>query len=194
MDYKQANDYEIMYMISESDDEARSIIFKKYTPIIKSLASKYLFSVKNKGIDFDDLFQEGIIALNKAISTYSEENGVLFYTYASVCIERHLITFCKRTDNKKNYALNNSYFDDEYYSVKDPTSFVDKFIDESIVEEEFLFCKNMFDIKFSSVFELRYNGFTYKEISKLLDLPISTIDGRIYKMRKTLQEKYNFNL
>ena len=47
------------------------------------------------------MFQEGIIALNKAISTYSEENGVLFYTYASICIERHLITFCKRIDNKK---------------------------------------------------------------------------------------------
>ena len=57
---------------------------------------------------------------------------------------------------------------------------------EQLNYKEFTRCKNYFDIDKSSVFELRYNGFTYKEISKLLDISISTVDGRLSKIRQTL--------
>ena len=56
----------------------------------------------------------------------------------------------------------------------------------------FIRYKNHFDLSYSSILELRYNGFSYREISQLLDLPISTIDGRLYKIRKFLQEKEKF--
>ena len=50
--------------------------------------------------------------------------------------------------------------------------------------------KYLFNIKDSAVLELRYNGFSYNEISSLLDIPLSTVDGRLYKIRKYLQSYY----
>ncbi len=193
MDYKQLNDYEIMYMIKENDEESRNLLFKKYLPIVNKIASKYLSYAKNLGIEFDDLIQEGMIALNKAIIGFNDSNDVLFYTYAYVCIERHLITYCKRSDSKKNYYLNYSVNEGEYIFIKDDKSSIDDFINEYLTKESFMYYKNMFDIKYSSVFELRYNGFSYREISKLLDISIGTVDVRMTRIRKILHEKCKFN-
>ena len=60
----------------------------------------------------------------------------------------------------------------------------------NFTKEEFIRIKNKFDIEYSSVFELRYNGFSYKEISRLLDITVSTVDGRLSKIRRYL---HNFN-
>ncbi len=193
MDYKQINDYEVMYMVRENDEEARDLLLKKYLPVVSKIAAKYSEFIKTKGVDFEDLLQEGTIAINTAINTFDDSNGVLFYTYVRVCIERHLATYCKRLDSKKNYFLNSSASEDNYYSIIDSRSSIDTIFNDKLFEEEFICYKNAFDLKYSSVFELRYNGFTYKEIGKLLDISVSTVDGRLYKVRKFLQEKYNFN-
>lgn len=193
MDYKQINDYEVMYMVRENDEEARGILLKKYLPVVSKIASKYSDFIKRRGIDFEDLLQEGTIAVNTAINTYDDSNGVLFYTYVRVCVERHLATYCKRLDNKKNYVLNSSISDEDCYSIIDYRTSIDNIFNDKLFEEEFICYKNSFDFKYSIVFELRYNGFTYKEIGKLLDISVSTVDGRLYKIRKFLQGKYNFN-
>ena len=64
------------------------------------------------------------------------------------------------------------------------------FLEEMISEETFKQMKYLFNIKDSAVLELRYNGFSYNEISILLDIPLSTVDGRLYKIRKYLQSYY----
>ena len=193
MDYKQFNDYEVIYMIKENDEDSRNLLIKKYKPIINKISNKYISSVKTFGIELDDLVQEGMIALNKAINTFNVENSVLFYTYASICIERQIITYCARANSKKNYCLNHSYFDENYYSFCDEKALIDNFLAEYMSESEFKFYKNLLDIKCGSVFELRYNGFSYKEISQLLDISIGTVDARLNKIRTVLQESENFN-
>ena len=70
MDYKQVNDYEVIYMIKENDEEARNLLIRKYKPIINKISNKYISSVKPFGVEIDDLVQEGMIALNKAINTF----------------------------------------------------------------------------------------------------------------------------
>ena len=189
MDYKQVNDYEVMYMIRENDEESRNLLLRKYNPIINKIASKYVEYSKNIGIEFDDLVQEGFIALNNAIFNFNENNDVLFYTYACICIERHLITYCRKFSSKKHYYLNNSISDDCYLAC-DTNSVLENFISELLTEDFFVNCKNLFDIKYSSILELRYNGFTYKEISRLLDISIGTVDVRLARIRNILQEKY----
>lgn len=189
MNYKLVNDYEVVYMIKENDDEAKNLLFKKYIPVVSKIATKYLSYAKKYGAEFDDLMQEGMIALNKAIFGFNERNAVLFYTYASICIERHLITYCKRLNNKKNYYLNFSLSDDYYYCISDQNSSLDVIFNEYLKEEEFSFYKNFLNLKYSSVFELRYNGFSYKEISKLLDISVGTVDARMSRIRKILKEK-----
>lgn len=188
MDYKKINDYEVVYMVRENDDEAREIIFNKYIPIVKRLASNYLTLAKGVRVEFEDLVQEGLIALNDAIEKYSENSGTLFYTFACVCVERRILSFCKKMGSCKHYYLNTSLCEDYFYNISDNRT-PDYYLDENLQENQFINFKCMFDIYDSSIFELRYNGFSYKEISVLLDMPITTVDGRLYKIRKILQNK-----
>ena len=192
MNYKNINDYEMLYMIRENDEDSQNLFMKKYLPVIHKIAHKYLDFAKCHGIDFDDLVQEGLIALNKAIHTYKDSNQVLFYTYASLCIERHFITYCRNASSSKHLILNQAIYDDILFSVSDTTSDPEYILFDHFSEEMFIRYKNHFDLSYSSILELRYNGFSYREISQLLDLPISTIDGRLYKIRKFLQEKEKF--
>ena len=54
MDYKKINDYEVVYLVKENDEEARKIIFNKYITIVRKLASKYSLSAICARVDFDD--------------------------------------------------------------------------------------------------------------------------------------------
>ena len=194
MNYKDVNDYELVYRIRENDDEAVNVMLKKYEPIIISLAKKYYGIVKNHGADMSDLMQEGRIAVVKAISSYNPNSSSIFYTYVSICIDRHFITYCRNLTSNKNSPLNYSVTDDCLYGIvdfsNDPAMSVFQMYEFEIILEE----KNSFDFRDSNIFELRYNGFSYKEIARLLDLPVSTVDSRLCKIRKTLQRlKTNFN-
>ncbi len=192
MEYKDVNDFEVLYMIKEKDDYYQELMYKKYSPIIKNIASKYLNCVKNRGADYDDLVQEGYIGLSNAINTYRDEES-LFYTYATICVERQINRFCRSLSTKKQEVLNNALSDDMLLFMKvDSYDFgnPEAFSLYNFTKEEFIRIKNKFDIEYSSVFELRYNGFSYKEISRLLDITVSTVDGRLSKIRRYL---HNFN-
>lgn len=193
MDYKKINDYEVVYMVRENDEEAREIIFNKYIPIVRRIASDYLALAKMARIEYEDLVQEGLIALNEAINKYNERSGVLFYTFLCVCIERRILTYCRKMNSSKHYLLNTSLDDEYIYSVSDNDVF-EAYFNEINLERKFVSFKNLFDIVESNIFELRYNGFSYKEISKLLDIPVSTIDGKLCKIRRVLKETLNNTL
>lgn len=191
MDYKKVNDYEVMYLIRENDEEAKGLLYKKYGSVIKKIALKYLDFASKHGVEFDDLVQEGYIAFFQAVETYDENGGALFFSYVSLCVNRHLITYCRNLCSKKHFILNNSISDDSIVEIKDEFSNPENIFLDRLAEDRFIYYKNHFDVKYSSVLELRYNGFSYKEISTLLDIPISTVDGRIYRIRKYFKQKGN---
>ena len=193
MDDKKINDYEVVYMVRENDEEAREIIFNKYIPIVRRIASDHLALAKMARIEYEDLVQEGLIALNEAINKYNERSGVLFYTFLCVCVERRILTYCRKMNSSKHYLLNTSLDDEYIYSVSDNDVF-EAYFNEINLERKFVSFKNLFDIVESNIFELRYNGFSYKEISKLLDIPVSTIDGKLCKIRRILKETLNNTL
>lgn len=193
MDYRKLNDYEVVYMVRENDDEAREIIFNKYIPIVRRIASDHLALAKMARIEYEDLVQEGLIALNEAINKYNEHSGVLFYTFLCVCVERRILTYCRKMNSSKHYLLNMALEDEYIYSVSDNDMF-EAYFDEINLERKFVSFKNLFDILESNIFELRYNGFSYKEISELLDVPVSTIDGKLCKIRRILREALNNTL
>ena len=85
---------------------------------------------------------------------------------------------------KKNYYLNNSIsIDDCDSSLFDNFNYFDE-------EQLFVNFKNLLSFKCSIVFELKLNGFKVKEISRLLDIPLSTVNGRISKINHTLRSFY----
>lgn len=190
MNYEELNDYEILYLIGESDDY-RETIFKKYKPMLSEICSKYMQSLKKCGMEFDDLYQEALIALNRAIDSY-DYNSSLFYSYVNICVNRHLSTFYRTSTTKRsstlNYAISMDYaindLDDvTIYDVISDNSNVYGDVDISLDVIDF---KNQLSDREAQVFELRWNGFTYKEISKLIDIKIKNVDYYMQKIRRKI--------
>ena len=103
-------------------DVSYDILYQKYLPIIKSLAKKYFRFASLHGGEYQDLIQEGYIGLNSAIVNYRDDINTMFYTYASICIERHMRTYCRSLSAQKHQILNSSFLDEEYSSNIIPDS------------------------------------------------------------------------
>lgn len=191
MDYKDVNDYELMYLIKENDEDAVNLMIGKYEPIIINIARKFYPKVKLFGAEMDDLVQEGRIAVIKAINSYNQNSVSIFYTYVCICIKRRMITYLRNLSTSKQSPLNYSIGEDRVFSIADMSLEPVNYLTQMYVEESIVNSKYLFDFLDSNIFELRYNGFSYREISELLDIPIRMVDSRLSKMRKTLQRKGN---
>ena len=108
MNYRSFNDNELLSYICESNEEANTILFKKYEPLINSLAHKMFKYCKNSGLEVNDLIQEGMLGLNLAINHYDEQKDTTFFTFAKKCIERKMISMIMSTKRLKHKILNES--------------------------------------------------------------------------------------
>ena len=200
--YKDENDYELLYLVSENNEDAKDIFFKKYDNIIKMKASKYTSFVLSKGFDFNDLLQEGRLGLSQAIKDFQEQKNVQFYTFANLCINRQIATFLRNIARDKHKILNESIsLDTSTNTIGRPLTELildDKNIDpeESFIEmEEKTELYNKIEKKLSSmendVFNLRTQGFTYKEISQLLNITEKSVDGAIVRIKSKISNILN---
>ncbi len=200
MDY---NDQELLDYINSGNEEALEIIYKKYEPFIDSKAKRYLKVNDRLGIDLNDLLQEGRLALNEAIKGFNSSMDTTFYTYATTCIERRMISFLISSNRLKHKILNESIpfeqdDDSSSYSLEniiinddnDPLNIV---ISNEREENFFMKIKQeLTDFEYQ-VFELKYHNFNYKEISEILEKDSKAIDNAIQririKTRKILKEE-----
>lgn len=196
-EYANENDYELLYLISENNEEANELIFKKYNPIIEYYAKKYLPLVSNKGIDYNDLYQEGLIGLNAAIEGYKDQKNIKFSTFAFICIKRKILSAIRIASRKKHSILNDSYSIEDninsdnmtYYDViSDDDNIEDKIINKEMKEE---FNKRLStDLTFfeREVYNLRINGFSYDEIAKALNKTIKSVECTISRIKVKLKK------
>lgn len=194
-EYKDLNDYEVMYLVEEGNDDARDIILEKYKPIIKGMASKYFKSFKRYGIEYEDLVQEGYLGLYNAIRGYHSAKNTLFYTYATISIRSKMLNYLKRYTNQKNLANVDCTSLDQIISKDNDEPFFSLIEDRNVILPddmldymEFESKINNFiyslDFPYSLVFELKINGFGNKDISILLDCPLKKVTNCISKIRR----------
>jgi len=198
LNYKNLNDYELVYEVRENSEEAYNAIFEKYAILIRKMASNYCKSNKKIRIEFDDLVQEGYVGLIQAIDNYNEKN-CLFYTFAILCIKREMERLIKyysrnkQTINSSAVSLNIPLDSDEDMFLEDIIS------DGHNMEEEVISDINvskLIDLKYSMplemsyVYELRMNKFNNDEISTLLDIPKKKVEKYVYKIRKQVNNYY----
>ncbi len=201
MKYEEGNDNELLSLVSESNEEAKSELIKKYTGIVYSIARKYINNARNLGIEEKDLVQEGFIGLSKAIDTYNINKNVLFYTYAPVCIESHIMSALKTANKKRNQSLNSSVSlegltENEIVNIneiiKDETSDPSiKLIDKESIEEILFIAKNVlteFELK---VFKLKTEGYDNPEISKILNKDKRSIENTMFRVKQKLKVELN---
>lgn len=198
MDYRDYNDSELLSYIAENSEEANEIIFKKYEPLIFTTAKRMYNCCKNAGLDLNDLIQEGRLGLNIAINGYKANKDVIFYTYAKTCIERSIINNIKRAKRQKNKILNESisleFPDDEQYKIArlfaDNRQNPEKQILEYEGEQELINrIRNTLTDFEQEVFELKLAFFNYKEIAKILEKDLKSIDNAIQRIRVKAKEQ-----
>lgn len=194
MEYKNFNDYELVYQVRENDDVAYNTIIEKYSHILDMLAKKYLHINYNVGLEYDDLYQEGLYGLLSALNNY-DSNDTLFFTYASLCIKREMERLVVTHKRNKQMVLNSAIsINDEIGSDSDIT-LEDVIPSKTLLEDEYISdvaYKELLEFKYqleftdSLVYELKINSFSITEIAQLLDLTYKSVDYRLGKIRKRL--------
>lgn len=164
----QYNDYELLYLISEFDEEAETILFNKYMNLIRSRIKGFKIVSRYK----EDYMQEGLFMLVVAIRTYNQDFKKTFNKYFDLILQRRFIHLLMR---EKNYFNNVSYVD-ESQILSHPDVLV------------YEYNKN---IKFSSfeekVIYLKERNYRPKDIASILDCEIKSV----YNCLCRIKEKYN---
>ena len=192
MDYKEYNDYELLSYIEEENEEANTILFNKYKPLINSIAQKYYKTCR--GIEINDLIQEGMVGLSYAINTYKDDKDTLFYTYALTCIERKVLSAVRHNNALKNKALNDSIsyetemddFNFEYI-LKDNKNPENMLIEYELQDRIRNIINNELTDFEKRILELKLKGLNYKEISELLNIPVKSVDNAIQRLRTKIK-------
>ncbi len=101
-DFLTMPDEKLVIIAQEGDSEATEYIIDKYKNLVKSKARTYFLI----GADKEDIVQEGMIGLFKAIRDFKEERLCSFKAFAEVCVTRQIITAIKTATRQKHIPLN----------------------------------------------------------------------------------------
>ena len=196
-DYLKMSDNELIQEIRLGNRDAQNILLQRYKPLVQ-IKSRRFFIV---GAEEDDIVQEGMIGLYKAIKMYDHEKENSFKTFANLCIERQLITAIKTSNRQKHIPLNTSFsLNDSAYEENDELSVID-ILDAKIVEDPLetitrneskdIIEKRIYNELSSmekSVLDKFLDGYSYNSIAMQLDMTPKAIDNAIQRIRKKAQK------
>jgi len=175
------------------NNEAMEEVLQQFKPKVTAICREYFLV----GADFDDLIQEGMIGLYKAINSFDEEKNNL-KTYASLCIHRQLQNAVKNANRKKNSPLN-SYVpinfedsdDDEVTSnlvIVDDSSDVEKnYIDKEMNAIVISRVKDMLTEEQFKLLKRFLNGDSYAHMAEVLNITQKKVDNEIQSIKKKLR-------
>ena len=100
--YESLTDEELLSLHRAGDARAEETLYARYKQIVRSKARTYFLV----GADHEDIIQEGMIGLYKAVMDYEFEKAASFRGFAELCITRQIITAIKSATRKKHMPLN----------------------------------------------------------------------------------------
>ncbi len=192
-EYTQMTDEKLIENIKNDDCIALNCLMKRYNDVVNMKANKF-FMV---GAEKDDIVQEGMIGLYKAVKAFDTTKQNSFKTFANMCIERQLITAVKNSNRQKHIPLNSSvplnaaaYDDNEDVDKIDVLDI--KTLDdpsEIIAEREYFESMENKIKEALSEFELQVlheyeKGKSYADIAIKLNAKVKSVDTAIQRIRK----------
>lgn len=179
------NDYELVSLAKEGNEDAINIIYQKYKPIIVKKSQNMIFRANHHGIEISDIMQEGYIGLEEAIMNFNEKDNASFYTFAMLCINRQIINYLRKTTGGRDKILNDAVAIDEYVekNMKDDYdtefSFVYKEYEKDINSE---IEKQLTDFEFK-VFKMKMDGYSFEEIANNLSRDLKSIYNTFQRIK-----------
>lgn len=152
---------------------------------------KRAHSISIAGLDSDDLVQEGLIGLFRAMETYENDQGAAFSTYAITCINNCIATAVKQAARKKHLPLSGYLSLDEDDTIMLTGGYTPEEL--AIANEEYAALQNRINDNLSDferdVLALYLEGYDYLAVAKRLDTTPKSVDNALQRARKKLKSK-----
>ncbi len=184
-------------LAKEGNDHALDYLMHKYKLLVEKKSKSYFLMGAGK----DDIIQEGMIGLFKAIRDYKNDQDASFYSFADLCVTRQMITAVKAATRLKHMPLNSyvSLNKPAYEEENDKTALLellpsskrDNPEDLLIGEENLSIIEHEMDDKLSrfekEVLAYYIDGIGYVDIARKLGKPVKSIDNALQRIKKKVE-------
>ncbi|MFY4777144.1 RNA polymerase sporulation sigma factor SigH [Metabacillus sp. RGM 3146] len=195
-DFQRLEDETIVELVHGDNSDALDFLIRKYRNFVRAKARSYFLI----GADREDIVQEGMIGLYKAIRDFKEDKLTSFKAFAELCITRQIITAIKTATRQKHIPLN-SYvsLDKPIYDEESDRTLMDIISGTKIMDpEELIINQEEFDdieVKMGEllsdlerkVLALYLDGRSYQEISEELNRHVKSIDNALQRVKRKLE-------
>lgn len=197
--YRLMTDEVLAGLAQAGDREAEDILIRRYVEMIRGKAHLYFIV----GADSEDVIQEGMIGLFKAIHDYSGNREATFKTFAELCINRQILTAVKTASRRKHQPLNDSVSLSTPVDETGGGTLEESLGGDMASNPEVVFMENtlsslltdenstLFSSMERRVLKEYLAGRKYPEIAKLLGKSYKTIDNAMQRIRKKINEYVN---
>lgn len=200
-DYRHCSDGELIDRLRRGEESIMDYICEKYKNLVRSKA-KSMFIL---GADNEDLIQEGMIGLFKAVRDFDAGRDASFYTFAELCISRQMYTAVQASKRQKHRPLNtyvsldssNANNDDgrenlllsELLTDRTEQSPEELFLDkERVADLERTIEEELSDFE-RQVLDLYLTGMTYTEIAKVLGRDEKATDNALQRLKSKIKKR-----
>lgn len=194
--FMEMTDEELVSLVHDGNTEALDFLINKFRHFVRMKARSYFLI----GADKEDIIQEGMIGLYKAIRDFRSDKLSSFRAFAELCIIRQIITAIKTATRQKHIPLN-SYvsLDKPIYDEESDRTLMDVLTDNGVDDpqqlminnEEFIYMEEKMGEVLSElereVLALYLDGQTYQEISEKLERHVKSIDNALQRVKRKLE-------
>ena len=189
--YQNYTDERLVEDAQKGDEIAENLLFENYKDLVIKISRHYFLI----GGDLEDLVQEGMIGLYKAIKNYKANNISAFKTFASLCINRQIQTAIKRANTKKNISLSTAIplmksededEEDSAFLLSEEDMPIEKLIEKENIEGLVLQIEKTLSKKENEVLKLYLSGLSYTEIAEKLNINSKSVDNALSRIKQKL--------
>ena len=181
--YQEQTDEELIARIRSGEAGVTEYLLEKYKPLVKKQArTMYLMGGEN-----EDLIQEGMIGLFRAISTYRQGEGS-FFGFALLCVNRQMYTAVQASARKKHEPLN-AYvsLDEEPQMPLEDSPETMVLLQEKEGKREDMIARHLSSLE-KKVLALYLEGMSYGQIAEQIGRPEKSVDNAIQRLKKKLKK------
>ena len=191
----EPTDEALLARIRQGDEEAERLLYERYKQLVRSRAHSYFLI----GADHEDLVQEGMLGLYKAVCEYDENKAASFKSFAELCVTRRILSAIKRATRKKHGPLNNyvslnrpEMTDGDLtlldtvrsLTVADPEDVV---IGRESFERMVQYLEKTLSPMERRVLSLYLDGFSYPQIAAHINRPLKSVDNAMQRVKRKLE-------
>ena len=196
-EFEEKLDEEVVLEAKDGNTRAQEYLIEKYENFVKSKAKSYFLI----GADKEDIYQEGMIGLYKAIRDYKPDKCSSFKAFAELCVTRQIITAIKTATRQKHIPLNTYVsLNKPIYDEESERTLLDVLVGMRITDPEELFIsaeqmkyiqsqmgKVLSDLELE-VLNSYLDGKSYQEIACDLDRHAKSIDNALQRVKRKLEK------